>query len=245
MLRLGHDAGRELLGKAGFNSGEIEAVEVAEMVEAHRWAWKPKRVRLLLMAESHVYTATEELAFDYGGAHYFPRDLNAPSRYVRLIYCLGYGERLLAPAFNGGTPQFWGIFGDLCGTQPKHSIGAPRHERLAEKLRTLHLLAERGVWLADASFHGVSRRNGARLDGKTAGLLQRQWWANYGRSIVERERPERIVAIGKGVYSSMKDYVQFDRWIYQPQGVRRPEQKQHNDEVLRELRSWLESKRQA
>ena len=97
MLRLGHDAGRELLGKAGFNSDEIEAVEVAEMVEAHRWAWKPKQVRLLLMAESHVYTATEELAFDYGGAHYFPRDLNAPSRYVRLIYCLGYGEKLLIP----------------------------------------------------------------------------------------------------------------------------------------------------
>ena len=43
----------------------------------------------------------------------------------------------------------------------------------------------------------------------------------------------------------MKDYVQFDRWIYQPQGVRKPGQKQHNDEVLRELRSWLESKRQA
>lgn len=212
------------------------------MVEAHRWAWKPKQLRLLLIAESHVYTRMEELAFDYGDVRHFPSDLDVPSRYVRLIYCLGYGEKLLAPDFSGGTPQFWMmISGNLCGTQPKHRRGAPRNERLHEKLRTLRFMADRGVWLVDASFHAVSLRNRARLDQETVGSLQRQWWAEYGQSIVTRESPARIVAIGKGVFSSMKDYLPFDQWIYQPQGARSPDRKRHNDEVLRELRSWLES----
>src|SRR3989442_14717671 len=118
MLRLGHATGRELLVSAGYDSRDIESVEAAEMVEAHRWAWKPKQVRLMLVAESHVYTKTEELAFDYGGSQFIPPNLNVPSRYVRLIYCLGYGENLLAPDLTGGTPQFWTIFGALCGTQP-------------------------------------------------------------------------------------------------------------------------------
>ena len=140
---------------------------------------------------------------------------------------------------GGGTPQFWTIFGFLSGTQPKHRRGAPRLERLAEKLRTLRILAEHGVWLVDASFHGVSLRKGARLNPQTVGSLQRLWWMNYGRSIIERERPERIVAIGKGVHASMKDDMQFDAWIYQPQGVRNPDQKRHNDEVLQSLHSWI------
>src|SRR2546422_10562539 len=80
MLRLGHATGRELLVSAGYDSRDIESVEAAEMVEVHRWAWKPKQVRLMLVAESHVYTKTEELAFDYGDSHHIPRDLNVSSR---------------------------------------------------------------------------------------------------------------------------------------------------------------------
>lgn len=238
-LRNGHLKGCELLVNSGLDSSRIESVEIAEMVEAHRWAWKPKHVRLLLIAESHVHTQATEFTFDYRRSRHFPNDLNIPARYVRLIYCLGYGEKMLAPDFNGGTPQFWAIFGNLCGTQPKHRRGAPRHERLNEKIRTLKVMAELGIWLVDASFHAISLRKGERLDPELVGKLQRLWWEDYGRTIIDAEQPERIVAIGKGVFSAMQHCMRFNDWIYQPQGVRSVSQQQHNSRVLEDLRLWL------
>ena len=58
--------------------------------EEHRSYWRPKNVRVLLLAESHAYTAREELE----------RRLTisddefelVPQGFVRLVYCLGYGE---------------------------------------------------------------------------------------------------------------------------------------------------------
>jgi hypothetical protein len=113
-----HSEGRRLIQSYGVPESTIEPLQVAELVEAHRWAWKPERPRLVLIAESHVFTTLVETMATYQnpeGAH------NAPSNFVRLVYCLGYGESLLCPQFKGGTPQYWRIFGNLVGTSPKHA----------------------------------------------------------------------------------------------------------------------------
>ena len=68
---------------------------VALAVERHRWAWKPENVRILLVAESHVYTSEEELALRVQRELLPVEARHAPTEYVRLIYCLGYGETSL------------------------------------------------------------------------------------------------------------------------------------------------------
>jgi hypothetical protein len=53
--------------------------------------WRPPTPRLVLVAESHVFTTLLDLAVTYqnpSGA------IHAPSNYVRLVYCLAYGESL-------------------------------------------------------------------------------------------------------------------------------------------------------
>jgi len=69
---------------------EIEPIEVMRRAEEHRFYWRPKNVRVILLAESHVYTTTAELdrhlkISDEGFAI-------IPQGFVRLVYCLGYGE---------------------------------------------------------------------------------------------------------------------------------------------------------
>jgi hypothetical protein len=54
-----HAAGAKLSASRGFGA---EAEEVAIQVECHRWFWRPKRPRILLVAESHVFTSNEDLA---------------------------------------------------------------------------------------------------------------------------------------------------------------------------------------
>lgn len=91
-----------------------ESAEHLAGVSAWRNAWRPKRVRAVLLAESHVAqhdgdarvrVRTEPVGVD-----------GLPSQYVRLVYCLGYGESALcepSPAKNTGTWQYWNILGQV------------------------------------------------------------------------------------------------------------------------------------
>src|SRR5436305_8632592 len=69
-----------------------EPLEVALAVESHRWAWRPESVSVMLIAESHVYTSENDLAITVRQDLLPPEARHAPSEYVRLVYCLGYGE---------------------------------------------------------------------------------------------------------------------------------------------------------
>lgn len=68
----------------------VESEAYLRGVTAWRRAWRPDRVKVLLVAESHV----AEAAGDRNTGVIRPRWLNRtlPSQYVRLVYCLGYGE---------------------------------------------------------------------------------------------------------------------------------------------------------
>ena len=97
----------QLLPLMGENPESFEAIL---QVEAHRQFWRPKQPKVVLLAESHVYTSHHELNTMWG---YQPEIAGIPKTYVRLVYCLGYGENNFVgwPVDgNRGTPQFWKIF---------------------------------------------------------------------------------------------------------------------------------------
>lgn len=81
--------------------------------EEHRAYWRPERVRVVLLAVSHAYTSVPELERRIILAGMPGNDL--PRGFVRLVYCLGYGEnelldRPIIEPKNSGTPQYWKLF---------------------------------------------------------------------------------------------------------------------------------------
>jgi hypothetical protein len=111
--------------------------------EFHRQFWKPTELRLVLLAESHVYTDEVDLACKITTDALPPDIQPSPSQFVRLIYCLGYGESGLVKGTlkqsNDGTPQYWKIFGECAGTS-SNSDGS-----LIWKISTLRALKARGI----------------------------------------------------------------------------------------------------
>src|SRR5260370_25077907 len=137
-IRDAHRAGRNVLKAKGL---PCESSRVAVEVERHQWAWRPSKVRFLLVAESHVFTDDDDLRVRIR-REVLPRRLrHRPDTFVRLVYCLGYGENNLLnkrPESNPGTRQYWNIFGRLAGTSPKPRGGGRLFkDRLKWKLETL------------------------------------------------------------------------------------------------------------
>src|SRR3712207_1591457 len=164
-----------------------EPPEAALAAEECRQAWRPERLRVLLLAESHIATSAADLAWHVA----LPPGLDwpGPTRYVRHIYCAGYGEpELLEGPLGpearprGGTPQFWRLMaaaeGVDCPAWPAIARkGTEIGARLAAKAALLHRLRARGIWLTDASLAALAvpsvRRHGdAALD---ALALQESW----------------------------------------------------------------------
>lgn len=199
--------------------------------ERHREAWKPPKVRLLLIAESHLFTDEQEELAQVA----VPMCPDLPSEFVRLIYCLGYGHGELvdrAVPGNNGTPQYWAIFGKLA------ALPTPR--TWEEKLAVLLRLKELGVWLLDSSLHSVCKPGGYRLPTKVVRVLQAIWWNHVGREIVTETCPERICGIGKDVSAQLEKLsVPLTDWILQPNGARTLEQRAFNDARLDSLAQWL------
>src|SRR5262245_48897798 len=137
-----------------------ERPEVAVAVEQHRWAWKPSNVRVLLVAESHVYTSVEDSTLHVRTEMLPEEARHAPREFVRLVYCLGYGETWLLNAPpqrpNGGTRDFLNIFGRIVdnGRQPTRAL-ASATARLLWKVQTLQRIRAQRVWLLDSSLHGI------------------------------------------------------------------------------------------
>ena len=209
-----------------------EPLDVLRVADAHRSYWKPHRPRVVLLAESHVYTDASELTRYLRSGLSVPDDI--PREFVRLVYCLGYGEneildRPIGSPRNAGTPQFWKIF-QSCLTPPSQDadcalLQASRTPnamlRLAAKLAVLRALQERGVWLLDASLAALY------LPGNTkpsVGLREAVLHASYDRyvaGVVESAGPEALICIGIGVARALKTRLDRSRipWraVHQPQ----------------------------
>jgi hypothetical protein len=133
---------------------------------------------------------------------------STPIEFVRLVYCLGYGEDWLlnrAPTRrNGGTPQYWNIFGRLAGTgrQPTRAASTDQG-RLAWKVATLRELKSRGVWLLDASLHGIYAPGADRVPPGLTAELHALWWRHYGAWLIEQCAGAHTCVIGKGTATEL------------------------------------------
>jgi hypothetical protein len=183
----------------------------AYLIEVYKWrkAWRPTRVRVLLVAESHV----GEQKGDRRIRVQLPESIGKtlPKRYVRLVYCLGYGESQLCsgvPRKNNGTWQFWDILGAIAAGHVGEKYQQPRRrestdeERLAWKLNVLHNLQTKGLWLVDASIAALyyPGKNPIRVPNE----LICESFRRFVWPMVRRDRPKQVWVIGKRVGKALE-----------------------------------------
>ncbi len=138
-----------------------EALESVQLVETYRRFLKPEKVRIVLLAESHVYTHDHDRKIIIPPISDLP---GYPTQYARFVYCLGYGGKSLTNSHlhprRDGTPQFWKVlFSCINPTsvrdfKPILRQTTPR-QRLQNKINLLKDLKAKGIWLVDASIPSV------------------------------------------------------------------------------------------
>lgn len=198
-----HERLAKLLGS------NVEGVEVLRRADEHRAYWRPEHVRVVLLAESHVFTTPQELALTIASPPTAPPDL--PRGFVRLVYCLGYGEnhllnRPIQVPINSGTPQFWKILYSCANPISSNADFAPIQtsttssaERVANKIALLLRLRDLGVWLLDASPAALYAPGRPKPSAATLAKCIRIGWDFHVRYAVERAAPSHIVCVGLGV----------------------------------------------
>jgi len=125
----------------------IDSLEVVKQVEEYRQFWKPRETKVVLLAESHVYTDEKDYEMECDRFILHRIMPNYPLRFVRFVYCLGYGEdRLLTrrrrDRKNTGTPQYWKILSS-CVAENENDLKF--HKVLKTETRCMHARALRIV----------------------------------------------------------------------------------------------------
>lgn len=203
---------------------DTETFESVQLVETYRRFLKPEKVRVVLLAESHVYTHDDDREIIIPPILELP---GYPSQYARFVYCLGYGEKSLTKSNlhprRDGTPQFWKIL--FSCDNPVSSIsdfepilGRTIHQqRLQNKIRLLKNLQEKGIWLVDASIVALYK-DSKKIPNMFAALQES--WESYSKEIVNSSNPEHVICIGKGVASIVGEDLKTnfpDRYTVIPQ----------------------------
>jgi hypothetical protein len=190
-------------------------------VTAWRNAWRPARVRGLLVAESHVAQTKGDMRVKVHTDAIGVKDL--PTQYVRLVHCLGYGESQICtpePQRNSGTIQYWDILGQVArGEDQPRKGNSSIHQRLRWKVGVLLELQRRGIWLQDASPLGVYLGSGARVEPALQVGLLRDGYCRWVWPSVKNDAPEKVWIIGSGVMAALRGLPGIDpeRTITQPQ----------------------------
>ena len=197
-----------------------------KLVEDFRRYWRPDNVRVVLLAESHVFTDDDDRACRLCEVSGLP---GYPSNYARFVYCLGYGEDSLIagqpPAQNPGTWQFWELlFSCANEVWSNESSAAVKKQttytgaRIGNKIRLLKTLRERGIWLVDASIMALYHRGEKPYPDIMEQAIKISWHCYIG-DIIKTAQPEQIIVVGKGVKNKLQaELRQFQTdTIYQPQ----------------------------
>jgi len=161
-------------------------------VSAWRDAWRPTRVRGVLIAESHVAQSRGDMRVKVRTDAIGIKEL--PGQYVRPVYCLGYGESQICspePYRNSGTIQYLDILGQIArGEDQPRKGGSSIQQRLRWKISVLLELQRRGIWLQDASPLGVYLGGGERIDPALQAGLLRDGYRRWVWPSVEDDLPE-------------------------------------------------------
>ncbi len=191
---------------------QIDSLNVVKQVEEYRQFWKPSQVRVILLAESHVYTTDEEFVSECSRFALSNFIQSYPTHYVRFVYCLGYGEPQILnrelDSNRGRTSQFWKIFSS-CVAKNDADLGFQKiltgktqiHQRLRNKVAILQEMRKRGIWLIDASIVGIY---GAVKDAKVKDSIITTCWDSYIKKEIGESKPKHTIVIGKGVEKILK-----------------------------------------
>ena len=196
---------------------DCEEFEVVKKVEEFRNFWKPSQVRIILLAESHVFTTLNELFVkskirsEIDLPYY-------PDGFTRFVYCLSYGENETLSSTinkNTGTPQYWKIFFS-CQNKINSNIDfspilktrTPNlAQRLLNKKRLLEDLRNNGIWLLDASMFSLYRPGGVRPADSWKSEIINLCWDNYLDPKIYTINPSFIAVIGKGVGEILEEKI--------------------------------------
>lgn len=188
--------------------GQIEPFEAIALVERYRQYFKPREVKVVLLAESHVFTTTEDTGISIPAIAGLP---GYPSQYAKFVYCLGYGERQLTMAKHhpsrDGTPQFWKIFYSCTNRIERTEdfspvLGStPTQERIRNKVKTLLTIKANGVWLVDTSVAALYDKGKKH---KNMHEALRTSWRLFTKEAVLSCNPRHVICIGKGVAQSVE-----------------------------------------
>lgn len=197
-----------------------EPIQTSFCVEEHRWYWKPKDVKFILVAESHVYTGEKEVSVKIN-PNRLPSDVpkDIPLNFVKLVYCLGYGEPSILDRpekieNNAGTRQYINLFRD-CIRFTDNTAST----NLQWKARLLKAFREKGLWLLDASCHACYLGKNERLPTEIVNRIVPISWNDYVKQIIDGTsiNPEHVWIIGKGLHDLLSGkYARGSNWIYQP-----------------------------
>jgi hypothetical protein len=176
-----------------------------ELVQKYRDHFRPAPVRVILLAESHVFTRDDERDIVIPP---LPCLKGYPTEYARFVYCLGYGERSLTNDQNhprrDGTPQYWKVFfscnNPVSLKQDFYPILSKTsyQQRLQNKINLLHDLKAKGIWLVDASIVALYK-DSKKLPHWRSAL--KKSWELYTRQVVLSANPNHVICIGKDVAS--------------------------------------------
>ncbi len=159
---------------------DVECFHSVQAANRYYEYFRPDKVRVILLAESHAYTdeALSKHGPIIGSDKLSTDDYSGPRDFVSLVYCLAYGESsILAHRDDDGdddsiskaaallgTTQFWKLFEACAGFAPNEdgSYGSKvlvkhvkdHNTRVRNKLEILLRLKQRGIWLLDTSIIG-------------------------------------------------------------------------------------------
>ena len=182
-----------------------EPIESAWLVEKYRQYLKPETVRVVLLAESHVFTSDGDRRVAIPPIGDLP---GYPTQYARFVYCLGNGEPDLTNdphhPRRDGTPQFWKVL-YACDSRIESledftpvQRGTSFPQRLQNKIHLLKSLRAKGIWLVDTSIVAVYG-NGVNVSRRGRTEVLRESWESYTKQVVTPANPEHVICVGKGV----------------------------------------------
>ena len=209
----------------------IESLPVVKTVHDFRQFWKPHQVKVVLLAESHVYTGDSEQKISFDPSSLL-LPINYPRYFVRFVYCLGYGENdLLVQSIenNPGTWQYWELLYSCLNDVKNNNWnfspvlkGGTKNldQRIRYKIQLLNNLKESGIWLIDASIVGIN-------EGKSSNKKRiiKLCWEYYIHDLIKSINPQEVIIIGETVKSVIED--ELDKmpiewsWRYQPQAQKK------------------------
>ncbi len=205
----------------------FDSFSVVKTVHDLREFWKPEKVKVILLAESHVYTKDDEWEILLKTNSSLPE--NYPNNFVRFVYCLAYGENHLLSRFidnNRGTPQYWEIFYSCLNDVKKNNFNfspilktqsPDNYTRVMNKINLLNTLKDNGIWLIDSSIVGINNENNLSNRKKIIELC----WNNYIGDLIKSIKPQHIIVIGKTVADVLERNLNRMllkwTWTYQPQ----------------------------